>query len=153
MKIAISIIACLLIGYAGGFATASSLSDWYLTLNKPIFNPPNWIFGPVWTVLYILMGIALGMIWQQQPSSERNMAMVMFVIQLVLNLGWSFIFFYFKNLLGAFIEIVILWFFIAVCIGLFYKLKPGAGYLLIPYILWVTFASILNFSIYWLNKN
>lgn len=152
MKIAISIIVCLLIGYSGSFATASSLSHWYVTLNKPVFNPPNWIFGPVWTVLYILMGIALGMIWHQQPSRERNIAMLIFVVQLILNWGWSFIFFYFKNLLGAFIEIVVLWILIAACIGLFYKLKPIAAYLLFPYILWVTFASILNFSIYWLNK-
>ncbi|MCX7744571.1 MAG: tryptophan-rich sensory protein [Flavobacteriales bacterium] len=152
MKIAISIIVCLVIGYAGSFATASSVNDWYLTLNKPIFNPPNWIFGPVWTLLYILMGISFGVIWQQQPSNERNVAMLIFAIQLLLNLSWSFLFFYFKLLLGAFIEIVILWIFIAACIIVFYKIKSVAGYLLIPYILWVSFATILNFSIYWLNK-
>ncbi len=153
MKIAISIAVCLLIGYAGGFATASSISTWYVSLEKPIFNPPNWIFGPVWTILYILMGISLGIIWKMNPSPERNLAIIVFFLQLALNFAWSFLFFYFKNLLGAFIEIVVLWLCIAFCIAQFYNLKPVAAYLLIPYILWVSFASVLNFSIYWLNKS
>jgi len=153
MKIAICIAICLIIGYAGGFATASSINSWYLTLEKPVFNPPNWIFGPVWTALYILMGTSFGMIWTMNPSPLRNLAMIVFAIQLVLNFAWSFLFFYFKDLLGALIEIVLLWLGITICISLFYKLKPVTAYLLIPYILWVSFASVINFSIYWLNKS
>lgn len=148
MKIAISIAVCLLIGYAGRFATASSINSWYLTPEKPVFNHPNWIFGPVWTALYILMGTSFGMIWTMNPSPLRNLAMIVFAIQLVLNFAWSFLFFYFKDLLEALIEIVLLWLGIAICISLFYKLKPVTAYLLIPYILWVSFASVLNFSIY-----
>lgn len=148
MKIVTSIVVCLLIGYAGGIATSSSVNGWYLSLQKPVFNPPNWIFGPVWTALYIMMGLSFGMIWKMQPTPERNLAMIIFIIQLILNFTWSFLFFYFKNLLGAFIEIVVLWLLIVFCMVLFYKLKPAATYLLIPYIFWVSFASFLNFSIY-----
>jgi tryptophan-rich sensory protein len=94
------------------------------------------------------MGTSFGMIWTMNPSPLRNLAMIVFAIQLVLNFAWSFLFFYFKDLLEALIEIVLLWLGIAICISLFYKLKPVTAYLLIPYILWVSFASVLNFSIY-----
>ncbi len=151
-KILISIILCLGIGFLGGFATASSVNEWYVMLNKPIFNPPNYLFGPVWTILYILMGVSVGMIWHNGNSSAHRIAIGIFIIQLMLNFLWSFLFFYFQQPFIAFIEIVVLWVMIILTIKHFYSIKKMAAYLLLPYLAWVSFASVLNFSLYWLNR-
>ena len=152
IKIIISAVLCLVVGGLSGYATAGSIDGWYDTLNKPVFNPPNWIFGPVWTSLYILMGISAGIIWHQgikKPVVKK--ALTIFAIHMVLNAAWSLLFFGAQNPLLAFIEIILLLGFIVYFTRLFYQLKPVAGLLQIPYILWVSFATVLNGSIVWLN--
>lgn len=146
-KLIASIIICQLIGIIGSFFTISSVSTWYLTLNKPSFNPPGWIFGSVWTILYLLMGISLYLIWNKKSKT----AIIFFVIQLFLNLSWSILFFGLKSPLLAFIEIILLWLAILLTIIITYKISKPAAYLLIPYILWVSFAIILNLFIVILN--
>lgn len=150
-KLIASIILPLALGTIAGIFTAQSVPEWYETLNRPAFNPPNWIFGPVWTALYILMGFSFFLIWKQEVSKERNTAILVFMIQLLFNFGWSFIFFY-HNMIGlAFIEIILLWISIVIMLVLFYKIKPLASYINIPYFIWVTFATVLNGSYYFLN--
>lgn len=151
IKLIVSIIVPLGLGSIAGIFTAQSVPEWYATLNRPSFNPPNWIFGPVWTMLYILMGISLFLIWKLEISKERNLAILVFMLQLLLNFGWSFIFFYFNMIGLALIEIILLWIFIVIMLALFYKIKPIAAYINIPYLLWVSFATVLNGSYYILN--
>jgi translocator protein len=151
LQLILCIFGCLSIGLIGGIATASSVKTWYVTLNKPFFNPPNFLFGPVWTVLYILMGISLYLILQTANNEARRKAIVVFVIQLLLNLCWSFLFFKFHLLGVSFIEIIIIWLSILFMIFTFYKLDKRAALLQIPYLLWVSFASVLNGAIWFLN--
>ncbi len=146
---ALCIAGCLFIGYAGSFPTAIGLQNWYPFIQKPSFTPPNYLFGPVWTLLYILMGISLSLIIQN--TKKNTTALIIFCAQLLLNFLWSFLFFYWQNIKLAFTEIVILWFFIAWMIGVFYKINKTAALLNIPYLLWVGFASVLTGSIYYLN--
>lgn len=152
IKLLVSIILPLALGAIAGMFTSQSVPEWYETLNRPSFNPPNWIFGPVWTILYILMGISLFLIWKQNSSKERNLAILIFLSQLMLNFFWSFIFFYFNMIGFALIEIILLWINIVIMIVLFYKIKPIAAYINIPYLLWVTFATVLNASYFLLNR-
>lgn len=152
LKLFLSIFLCLAAGFIGSVSTASSISGWYSTIIKPPFNPPNWIFGPVWTTLYILMGISLYIVWvNKAKKQEKKQAITLFSIQLALNTLWSFLFFSFQAPLYAFIEIIILLAFIILTTLSFYKISKPAAYLMVPYILWVTFASILNFSLWILN--
>ncbi len=151
-KLLISTVGCLAIGFLGSIATTPAIPTWYSTLNKPSFNPPNWIFAPVWTTLYVLMGISLYLIWKKGfKNKENKMAIQVFLIQLGLNLIWSFLFFGFQNPLLAFFEIIILWGAILLTIIKFYKISKISAYLLLPYILWVSFASFLNLFIVILN--
>lgn len=150
-KLIISILIPLVLGAIAGRFTAQAVPDWYASLNKPSFSPPNWIFGPVWTILYILLGISLYLIWKQIPSKERNNAILIFSIQLFLNFIWSFVFFYFNQIGLALIVIICLWLSIVLMLIRFFKIKPLAAYLNIPYLLWVTFASVLNTGYYILN--
>jgi len=150
-KLIVSITLPLSLGSIAGLLTAKAVPVWYATLNQPSFNPPNYLFGPVWTTLYILMGFSLFLIWKQDKSKERNMAISAFFIQLALNFAWSFIFFYYNKIGFALVEIIILWLSIILMLFQFYKIKPLAAYINIPYLLWVTFASILNTSYYLLN--
>jgi tryptophan-rich sensory protein len=140
----------LIVGGLSGYFTASNIATWYVTLNKPFFNPPNYLFGPVWTVLYLMMGISLGMIINAKHSNKNN-SLIIFSIQLVLNFFWSVIFFSLQSPGWAAIEIIALWLSIIYMIRNFYKINKWAGWLQIPYLLWVTFASVLNISIYVLN--
>jgi len=151
-KLIVSIILPLTLGAIAGMFTSQSVPEWYATLNRPSFNPPNWIFGPVWTTLYILMGISLFLIWKQDMSKERNLAILVFMLQLFFNFCWSFIFFYFNMIGLALIEIIFLWISIVFMLVLFFKIKPIAAYINIPYLLWVTFAAILNASYFLLNR-
>jgi len=153
IKLLVSIILPLSLGAIAGMFTSQSVPEWYATLNKPSFNPPNWVFGPVWTILYILMGISLFLVWKQDISKDRNRAIFVFLIQLLLNFGWSFIFFYFHQIGLALVEIILLWLNIVIMLVLFYRIKPMAAYINIPYLLWVTFATLLNASFYFLNAN
>ncbi|MES2775240.1 MAG: TspO/MBR family protein [Bacteroidota bacterium] len=153
LKLIISIIIPLAVGGISGYLTATGVDSWYATVQKPSFNPPNWIFGPVWTSLYILMGIGLFLVWKQPAATPfRGTAIAIFIVQLVLNFFWSIIFFKLEKPGLAFAEIVILWIAILLMIIYFIKVKPVAGYLQIPYLCWVSFASVLNFYIWNLNK-
>ena len=151
-KLLISIFVAELIGIIGSLFTVDAISTWYVTLNRPSFSPPNWVFGPVWTTLYLLMGISAFLIWQKGlDRKDVRSALWIYRLQLLLNLGWSIIFFGLHNPGGAFLEIILLWIMIAVNIIVFYKISKAAAYLLVPYILWVTFAAFLNYSIWALN--
>lgn len=147
------VVACLTIGFLGSLITQQSVTTWYPTLEKPFFNPPNWLFAPVWTILYILMGIAAGLIWNKIEVEKEAVkkALLFFIVQLLLNLFWSYLFFGLKNILLASVEIVILWLIIFETYVLFKRIEPKAGYLLLPYLAWTTFAALLTFSIYYLN--
>jgi len=147
VKLVISIIICQLAGVIGSVFTAKSVSTWYLTLNKPFFSPPNWLFGPVWISLYCLMGVALFLVWQKKDKK----AISIFGAQLVLNSFWSIAFFGLKSPLFGLITIIVLLVLILLTIIRFFKISKFAGWLLIPYILWVSFASILNFYLWILN--
>jgi benzodiazapine receptor len=152
-KLLIAIVGCLGIGSIGGIFTTPAIPTWYAFLNKPFFSPPNWIFGPVWTILYILMGISLFLIWQKGVKNKNvREALVIFAIQFALNAIWSPIFFGARNLFLALIVIVFMWIYILKTILAFGKINKTASYLLYPYIAWVSFASILNFSVWILNK-
>lgn len=150
-KLIISIALPLILGSVAGMFTSQSVPDWYAALNKPAFNPPGWIFGPVWTLLYLLMGISFFMVWKQEKDKLRNLAILIYSVQLLLNFAWSFIFFYFKLIGLALVEIVLLWCAIILMLVLFKKVKPIAAYINIPYLLWVSFAAILNAAYYILN--
>lgn len=154
VKIAIALIICLMVGYSASVVTRPSVETWYPTLVKPSFNPPNWIFMPVWTLLYIFMGVAAGLVWDKikEQNEEVKKALGFFLIQLTLNAIWSYIFFGLKNPMLAFVEIALLWLMIYETYFKFDKINKIAGYLLIPYMAWVAFAGILNASIWWLNR-
>ena len=142
----------LVSGSLSGLAIADNISTWYSTLNKPSFNPPNYLFGPVWSVLYILMGIGLYLILQTPKSAMRTKSIVLFTVQLILNLSWSFIFFNAQSPFAALIIIGLLWIAILMMMIYFHTLSPIASYLQIPYLLWVSFATVLNAAIWILNK-
>ncbi len=153
LKLIFSIGVCFLVAGIGSAFTLPSIPSWYAQLNKPFFSPPNFLFGPVWTVLYLLMGISLYIVWNKNlKNKNKDKAIKTFILQLVLNLLWSLIFFGLHQPLLAFITIIILWISILMTIKYFYKISKPAAYLLIPYILWVSFASILNLAIVGLNK-
>ncbi len=152
LKLIISILICQGAGVLGSLFTSPAITTWYASIQKPSFNPPNWIFAPVWTLLFLLMGISLYLIWDKGLENKKaKTAIFLFAIQLVLNILWSIIFFGLKSPLYAFIEIIMLWFAILFTIISFYKISKTAAFLLLPYILWVSFASVLNFSILTLN--
>ena len=152
IRFIISILLPVVTGGIAGYATSSNISNWYVYLNKPWFNPPNAVFGRVWSVLYLLMGVSLFLIWKAVPSKTRSLALSIFAVQLVLNFCWSFIFFYFHQTGWAFVEIVLLWISIIYMILMFHKVNRVSAYLQIPYLLWVSFAACLNVSIWYLNK-
>jgi len=152
LKFIASILICQCAGLVGSLFTTSTIPTWYATLEKPFFNPPNWIFGPVWTLLFILMGIALFLIWDKGWKNKKiKIAMIIFGVQLILNIFWSILFFGFLSPFYAFVEIIFLWLAILVTIIYFYQISRPASWLLVPYILWVSFASVLNFYIWRLN--
>ncbi|MFA6169746.1 MAG: TspO/MBR family protein [Candidatus Margulisiibacteriota bacterium] len=148
----IAIAVCLGAGVIGSIFTMPSIPTWYAALNKPFFNPPNWIFGPVWTLLFILMGIAAYLIWEKGwERKEGKLALLYFAVQLGFNVAWSIVFFNYHSPWGAFVVIVILWLLILETIIRFAKLSKTAAWLLLPYILWVSFASVLNLAVALLN--
>jgi benzodiazapine receptor len=152
------LIVCIVltegVGVFAGILTAQSVRTWYPTLVKPCFNPPNWIFAPAWTLLYLLMGVALYIVWQRSSTAEGvRAATVLFFVQLVLNAAWSLIFFGLQSPFWAFVEIVLLWGSILATIALFWRISHVASLLLVPYVLWVTFATVLTFAIWRLNPS
>jgi len=145
------IILINLLGSIGAIFTSTGQGTWFEKLKKPSFNPPNWLFGPAWALLFTLMGIALYFVITSQNSQVKTLALTFFIIQMILNILWSFLFFKSQNPLGAFIEIIILIIMIITTIFFFYKTNKISGYLLIPYLLWTSFASILNYNLWKLN--
>jgi translocator protein len=151
-KVTIAIFVTLLLGSTSGLITAGAVEGWYMEIEKPSFNPPNTIFGPVWTVLYIMMGFAAGLVWSngtEDPKVRQGLAL--FGIQLLLNVLWSLLFFGLKSPGLALVDITLLLLTIILCIRAFHPIDRWAAYLLVPYLLWVSFASILNASIWVLN--
>lgn len=147
------VLGSQLAGIIGALFTARSVQTWYTTLQKPSFNPPSWLFGPVWTVLYLLMGIAAYLVWAKGWTVPGvKTALFVFALQLVLNSLWSILFFGVRQPGWAFMEIVVLWAAIAVTIVLFWNISRTAAFLLVPYILWVSFAAVLNYSLWRLNS-
>jgi len=153
LRIILVVMTCLVIGYLSGMVTRESITTWYPTLIKPVFNPPNWIFAPVWTTLYIMMGVAGGLVWNKLEGNETlvKKAFLFFIIQLALNALWSLIFFKLHNLLLASIEVILLLLMIFETYTQFKKIDKIAGLLMIPYLAWVSFASVLTISIWYLN--
>ena len=175
LRLVVSIIICELAGVIGSFFTVSQISGWYGALNKPAFNPPAWIFAPVWTTIFILMGVSLYLVWTNKwlPVNKINLKnkkpwnklsvkflsgswkqlniILIFAIQLVLNILWSLIFFGAHSAGVAFFELIMLWFAIIFTIVNFYRVSKLAAWLMLPYILWVSFAGFLNFFIWVLN--
>ena len=152
MKLFVALLITVGIGSLGGLFTYPEILNWYAGLQKPSFQPPNWLFGPVWTLLYILMGISLYLVWKQPVSALRNKALTIFTIQFVLNFCWSIIFFNQHQIGLALIEIIVMWICILITIFQFGKLSSIAAWLLVPYISWVSFATILNAAIWKLNS-
>ena len=151
-KLVICLVLTIGLGGAGGFFTVKEIASWYVTLHKPNFNPPNYLFGPAWSVLYVLMGISLYIIWKQPPSAQRKQAITIFLIQFTLNIIWSFIFFNQHQILWALADIIAMWLLILLTIFSFAKLNKTAAWLLVPYISWVSFATLLNAAIWMLNN-
>jgi len=152
VKLVVSIIGCQLAGYLGSLVTRPAISTWYASLKKPSYGPPDSVFGPVWISLYLLMGIAVFLVWRQTLArSGVKAALLFFVIQLILNAIWPFLFFGLRSPLLGLADILLLWLAIVLTIILFYRVATPAALLLIPYILWVSFAAVLNFGIWRLN--
>lgn len=146
-----SVLACQLAGFLGSVFTAPAIPTWYATLVKPWFSPPNWVFGPVWVLLYTLMGVSLFLVWGSPQSKERNNGLMFFFLQLVLNASWSIVFFGLKNIAGALAVIILLWLSIAATMHAFRRVSKKASMLLLPYLLWVSYAAMLNYGIMTLN--
>lgn len=143
---------CEMVGILGAYFTTNSINNWYAHINKPLFSPPNWIFGPVWTILYLLIGISFYLLSTKGIKRKSvKIAVYYFLIQLIFNFFWSPVFFGLKSPFLGLIVIVFMWIFIAITIIKSYGVSKMASYLLIPYLLWVSFATILNASIFILN--
>lgn len=147
------IVISFLPGFIGSIFTSPNIPTWYATLKLPVFTPPGWFIGLVWTGLYLLMGIAAYLIWEKGFESKAvQLALAVFVIQLLLNGLWSYLFFGLHGILPGLIEIIVLWLFIVWTMILFFPLSSVAGWLLVPYLLWASFASVINFSVWLLNR-
>lgn len=152
LGLAAFVFLCLLISGIGGAVTATSVDSWYQGLRKPSFNPPDWVFAPVWTTLYVLMAVAAWRVWRRGTTAARRLALTVFGVQLGFNLAWSIVFFGFRRIDLALAEIVILLIAILACAVLFWRVDRWAGRLLVPYALWVAFATALNVTLWRLNE-
>jgi len=146
-----AVLICQLVGASGGFFTAMSVKTWYQQINKPFFNPPNWLFAPVWTMLFLLMGISLYLVWQKQGQQPIKKAITIFALHFLVNIVWSMAFFGLRSPLAGLIVIIILLIMIIWTMVEYYKISKLASLLFIPYLLWSSFATLLNASIYYLN--
>ena len=152
LRLGLFLAACFAAAALGGVATGGAVRDWYPTLAKPAWNPPAWVFGPVWTVLYVLMAVAAWLVWRRAGWSGARRALTVFFVQLTLNAAWSGLFFGLRNPGAAFAEILLLWGAIAWTLVLFWRFSALAGMMFIPYLAWVSFAAVLNFTIWRLNS-
>lgn len=152
LRLVISIVACQVAGMVGSVFTAKSIPTWYAALQKPLFTPPNWLFAPAWITLYLLMAIAAFLVWRKGlADSQVRWALITFLVQLVLNVLWSVVFFGLQSPISGLIVIAGLWIAILFTVIRFFRVSTAAGALLLPYILWVSFATVLNVSIWLLN--
>jgi tryptophan-rich sensory protein len=151
-KLIVSIAVPLIVGFTASLFTITGVKSWYQSIRKPTWNPPDWVFAPVWTTLYVLMGIALFLIWRSQGKKQKRTAIILFIVQLIANFFWSFIFFDRHQIALALGEIIVLWLLVLLTIFYFARINKVAAWLLVPYVSWVTFAVILNFTIWQLNK-
>ena len=152
IRLIASIVLCQMAGVIGAIFTTPAIPTWYAALKKPPFTPPGWIFSPVWITLYLLMGVSAFVVWSKGWGDSRvRIALSLFVVQLVLNALWSLMFFGLRSPSAGFINIVVLWIFILLTMLYFFKVSTTAGALLVPYVLWASFAAVLNFSIWRLN--
>lgn len=154
LRIATVIMTCLAVGYISSIVTRENIPTWYALINKPFFTPPNWVFAPVWTLLYIMMGFAAGSVWNKIDTDEANVkkAFLFFLIQLALNALWSFLFFGLQNPFLASIEIILLWLMIYETYKQFKNIDKLAANLLLPYLVWVSYATLLTISVWYLNR-
>ncbi|MFA5764212.1 MAG: TspO/MBR family protein [archaeon] len=153
-KLIALVIFCEIIGAIGTIFTIPNIPTWYASLVKPFFSPPNWLFAPVWTILFLMMGVSLYFILENKNKKleiKRKIAIAFFGIQFIFNILWSYLFFGLRNPLFGFIGIIFLWISILATIISFYKIDKKSAYLLVPYLLWVSFATILNFAVFILN--
>ena len=146
------VTGCFVVAGVGALFTASSVNEWYPMIRKPSWTPPSWLFGPVWTFLYLIMGIAAWIIWYKASWDRASWALGLFAFQLVLNAAWSPLFFGLQSPLAGLLAIIPLWAAILVTLLLFWKISPFAGLLMVPYWLWVSFATVLNFAIWRMNR-
>lgn len=152
-KLVISLVGCQLAGFIGSIATVPAIPGWYDKLQKPWFTPPSWVFVPTWTFIFITIGVAAYLIWQLGwENPQVRQALKLFIFQFSLNFAWPWLFFGFKLPLAAFFDIAVLWILILIIVIKFYRLQRNAARLMLPYWFWISFASILNFDIWWLNR-
>jgi len=152
LRLILSIVICQAAGFIGSLFTSRSIPTWYASLKRPSFAPPNWVFSPVWITLFVMMGISLYLVWRMLSRGQKvRTALILFAVQLVLNMLWSILFFGLQSPFAAFIEIVVLWMAILLTIIVFFRASLIGAVLLIPYILWVSFAAVLNFFFWKLN--
>ena len=149
--LAVFVLICFAAAGLGGLATASAIPNWYAGIAKPDWNPPNWIFGPVWNCLYLMMAVAAWLVWRKDGFAGAKLPLTLFAIQLALNSLWSVLFFGLQNPGAAVVEIILLWAAILATLVAFWKRSRWAGGLLVPYLAWVTFAAVLNVAIWRLN--
>lgn len=147
------ILICFGAAAIGGLVTTPQIPGWYAELAKPTWTPPSWLFGPVWSLLYLMMAVAAWLVWRERGFAVTKWPMIVFGIQLALNSLWSIMFFGLQKPGFALIEIVVLWFAIVSTIVVFWRQRPLAGLLLVPYVLWVSFAAALNFAIWRMNAS
>jgi len=152
LKLVASVILCQLAGFLGSLFTTPAIPTWYATLKKPFFTPPNWIFGPVWISLFILMGISLFYVWRRPDHPQFKKALIFFFVQLILNVLWSLAFFGLRLPLLGLMDIILLWMVILLTIQHFLKVSKFAGALLLPYLIWISFAALLNFTLWIQNR-
>jgi translocator protein len=151
-KLIISIVIVFLAGAVGTVYTLKEITTWYVSLTKPSWTPPNWAFGPIWSTLYVLMGISLFLVWRKGlDRKDVRIAILVFAVQLVLNVIWSLVFFATHNIFGGLVLVILLWISILVNIIVFYRISKPAGLILLPYLIWVSIASYLNYSVFILN--
>lgn len=152
LRLIVSIVIVFLAGTVGTLYTLKEITTWYVTLVKPSWTPPNWAFGPIWTTLYVLIGISLYLVWKQGLDRiEVRIALLVFAVQLILNVVWSLVFFGTHNIFGGLVLVILLWISILANIIVFYRISKPGGLILIPYLIWVTIASYLNYIVFVLN--
>jgi translocator protein len=153
VKLVVSLVLCEGAGVAGSLFTVPAVKGWYQGLKKPPFTPPNWLFGPVWTTLYLLMGLAVYLLWRQGLSEgTARLAFIIFWVQLALNVSWSAVFFGRRSLSGGLAVIVVLWLTILATIIVSFGVSAASAWLLVPYLAWVSIATYLNAGVWWLNR-